>query len=126
MGHVSLATEHARAGDLREALDEYAMCLHEYARHGNYVHAVTTLRNLIEVLVAVGDDHGGSVLAAATSGDHLRPSHGVETARLSTVLAGVEQRVGAAHFSVWTVEGQLLDLAHAVQAATGLVDRHRS
>lgn len=126
VARVSLATEHARAGDFGEALDEYATCLHEYARHGNYVHAVVTLRSLVELLVAMGDDHGATVLAASTSGDHLRPSYGVETARLSTTLAAVEQRVGAAHFAVWTGEGQLLDLPQAVQVAADLVDRHRS
>jgi predicted ATPase/DNA-binding winged helix-turn-helix (wHTH) protein len=126
VARVSLATEHARAGDFREALDAYAVCLHEYARHGNFVHAVTTLRSLVELLVAIGDDHGATVVAGAASGDHLRPSYGVETVRLSTVLAAVEQRVGADHFATWTGEGRLLDLFQAVQAAADLVDRHRS
>jgi predicted ATPase/DNA-binding winged helix-turn-helix (wHTH) protein len=123
---VSLATEHARAGELRDALDAYATCLHEYSRHGNYVHAVTTLRSLVEVLVALGDDHGATVLAAATSGDHVRPSYGIETARLSTVITGVEQRAGASDFAAWTSEGRLLDLPEAVQLAADVVDRHRA
>jgi predicted ATPase/DNA-binding winged helix-turn-helix (wHTH) protein len=126
VARASLASEHARAGDVHNALDEYAVCLHEYARHGNFVHAVTTLRNLIEVLIAIGDDRGATILAAATSGDHLRPSYGVETTRLSAHLAAVEQRVGAAHFATWTGEGQLLDVPQAVQVAVDLIDGHRS
>ena len=125
VARVSLATEQARAGDFREALRTYAVCLHEYARHGNFVHAVTTVRNLIEVLVAVGDDHGAAVLAAATSGDGVRPSYGVETARLSRVVAGVAQRAGPKRFAAWSREGRLLDVRSAVQLAADLVDRHR-
>jgi hypothetical protein len=126
VARASLAAEHARAGNVSNAFDEYAICLQEYARHGNFVHAVTTLRNLIEVLIAVGDGHGATLLAAATSGDHLRPSYGVETTRLSTLLAAVEQRVGATNFATWTGEGLALDVPQAVQVAVDLVDGHRS
>ena len=126
VARASLAAEHARAGDMSDAFDEYAICLQEYARHGNYVHAVTTLRNLIEILVAVGDDHGATILAGATSGDHLRPSYGVETTRLSMLLAAVEQRVGAANFAIWTGDGLALDVPQAVQVAVDLVDVHRT
>lgn len=126
VARVSLATEHARAGNFGEALDEYAICLHEYARHGNFVHAVTTLRSLVDVLVAVGDDHGATVLATATSGDHVRPSYGAENARLSTSLAAVSQRAGAARIAKWTEEGKQLDLPQAVKAAAELVHHHRS
>ncbi len=66
VSRVSLAAELARAGEFRSALDAYSQCLREYSRHGNYVHAVTTLRNLIEALVAVGDDEGAAILAGAT------------------------------------------------------------
>ncbi len=125
VARVSLAREHARAGEFRKALDAYAVCLHEYARHGNFVHAVTTLRNLVEMLVAVGDDHGAAVLAAATSGDHLRPTYSVDAVRLSNMVAGIEQRAGMSHLVAWTAEGRLLDLPQAVQIAADLVDRHR-
>jgi predicted ATPase len=126
VARASLAAEHARVGDLRDAFDEYAICLQEYARHGNFVHAVTTLRNLIEVLVSVGDDHGATILAGATSGDHLRHSYGVETTRLSTVLAAVELRGGATDFAIWIGEGFALDVPQAVQVAIDLVEGHRS
>jgi predicted ATPase len=126
VARASLAAEHARAGDMTDAFDQYAICLQEYARHGNYVHAVTTLRNLIEVLVAAGDDRGATILAGATSGDHLRHSYGVETTRLSTLLAAVELRVGATDFAIWTGEGLALDVPQAVQVAVDLVEGHRS
>lgn len=126
MARVSLAAEHARVGQFEEAFQAYAACLHEYVRHGNFVHAVTTLRNLVELLVALGDDHGAAVLAAASSSEQLRPSYGTEMLRLSTVVDGIEQRVGASRFAEWSDEGSLLDLPRAVQTAADLIDRHRS
>jgi tetratricopeptide (TPR) repeat protein len=126
VARVSLATELARVGQFREALDLYAVCLRAYTRHGNFVHAVITLRSLVALLVAVGDDHGATVLAAATSGDQIRTSYGIETARLPTVVADIEQRVGPGHFALWTREGQSLDLPEAVQLATEVVDHHRT
>lgn len=126
VAQVSLATELARLGQFREALDLYAVCLRAYARHGNFVHAVITLRSLVTVLVAVGDDHGATVLAAATSGDQVRTSYGIETAQLPAVVADIEQRAGAVQFTIWTREGQSLDLPEAVQLATEVVDRHRT
>jgi hypothetical protein len=126
VARMSLAAEYARDGHFREALDAYAACLHEYVRHGNFVHAITTLRNLVEVLVAVGDDHAAAMLAAATSSDQQRASYGPEVVRLSTVVAGIEQRVGASCFREWTDEGRLLDLPRAVQMAAVLIDRHRT
>ena len=126
VARMSLAAEHARAGQLHQAMDVYSACLHEYVRHGNFVHAVTTLRNLVEVLVAVGDDRAGALLAAAMSSEQLRPSYGPEAMRLSTVVAGIERRVGASRFGEWTDEGRLLDLPQAVQMAADLIDRHRT
>lgn len=126
VARMSLAAEYARDGHFRQALDAYAACLQEYVRHGNFVHAITTLRNLVEVLVAVGDDHAAAMLAAATSSEQLRPSYGPEVVRLSTVVAGIEQRVGASCFSEWTDEGRVLDLPGAVQMAADLIDGYRT
>ena len=126
VARMSLAAEHARSGQLHQSLDAYSACLHEYVRHGNFVHAVTTLRNLVEVMVALGDDRAAALLAAATSNEHLRPSYGPEVVRLSTVVAGIEQRVGASRFGEWTDEGRLLGLPEAVEMAADLIDRHRT
>ena len=117
VSQVSLASELARAGSNRQALDAFAECLHDYARHGNYVHAVTSLRNMIEVLVAVGDDHGAAVIGVATSSDLLRQSYGPEAERLSDVLGSVERRVGPTRFAEWVIEGNGLGVATTVQFA---------
>ena len=124
VARMSLASEHARVGQLHKALEAYSACLHDYVRHGNYVHAVTTVRNLVELLAALGDDRGAVMLAVATSSTQLRPSYGPEMLRLSTVIDGIEQRVEAIRFGEWSAQGQQLDLPRAVQVAADLIDRH--
>ena len=80
----------------------------------------------MEVLVALGDDRAAALLVGATSSEQLRPSYGPEVVRLSTVVDGIERRVGAGGFGAWTDEGRLLDLPQAVQMAADLIDRHRT
>jgi predicted ATPase/DNA-binding winged helix-turn-helix (wHTH) protein len=126
VAQVSLAAEHTRSGRFADALDAYHDCLVDYARHGNFVHAVTTLRNLVAVLVAVGDDIGAAVIAAASSREGLRPSYGVEALRLQNAMALIEQRLGEERFAVATAEGRSLDVVEAVQVAVQLVDGHRN
>ena len=49
-----------------------------------------------------------------------------EMARLSAVVAGLEQRAGAGCFAEWCAQGRQLDLPQAVQLAVELVERHSS
>lgn len=126
VSRVSLAAELTRSGEFRAALDTYSQCLREYSRHGNYVHAVTALRNLIETLVAIGDDEGAAILAGATADDRLRPSYGPESERLGDVAAGVEARLGAQRAADRVSEGRELDVPAAVRRAIELVECHRA
>ncbi len=126
VARVSLAAELARSGRFAEALDAYATSLNAYARDGNYVHALTTLRNLVETLVAIGDDDSAIVLATATTTDHLRPSYGAEAVRLSAVVAEIEARVDSNRFRDRSGEGRGLDVIEAVRAAVAIIARHRN
>lgn len=121
---LSLATEHSRRGDHAEALAVYAECLTGFERHGNLVHAVTTLRNLAELLVTLGEVHLATLLAGATSSDDLRPSYGDEAARLPDALAGVRQQVGEEPFLAWLAEGAAAGLDGAIRLAGEQVRRH--
>ena len=125
VAQLSLAVQYAQAGNMRMALDVYSECLHDHVRHGNYVHAVTTLRGLVEVLVSAGDDHSAAVVAAATSNASLRPSYGPEIERLESVVSDLERRVGAPRFADWAGEGRLLDVPAAVRLAAHRVDLRR-
>ena len=125
VAQLSLAVQYARTGNVMMALDVYSECLHDHVRHGNYVHAVTTLRGLVEVLVAAGDDHGAAVVAAATSSASLRPSYGSEIEGLESAVIDLERRVGAPRFADWAGEGRLLDVPAAVRLAAHRVDLRR-
>jgi len=115
---VSLASAYTRAGMHRQALEAFGECLYASGRHGNYVHAVTSLRNLVEVLAVVGDDHGASIIGAAMSSDLVRKSYGPEADRLADVLDLVERRAGPAQFAEWVLEGSALGVAATVQFAS--------
>ena len=114
---ASLAVEFVRAGEPRHALDVFAECLEAYARHGNYVHAVTSLRNMVALLAEVGDDRGAAIIGIATSNEHLRTSFGPEAGRLADVLAAIEQRVGTTAFAECTLAGNNLTVETATQFA---------
>ena len=117
----SAASEMARSGDLAGALSMYGECLRDSVRHGNFVHAVTTVRNLIECLVAVGADEGAAELAGATSRPELRASHGVEAERLHEVVDGLRGRLGTARFDEIHAAGQELVVDDAVRRAIAII-----
>ena len=122
----SLAAEYSRAGAQRPAIDVFADCLRDYSRHGNFVHAVTTLRNLVVVLVAVGEDRGAAILGAAATNPRLRPSYGPEWAQLAAQLSALEARVGPTLFAEWSAQGRRFDVDQALNIALELVDQRRS
>jgi len=122
----SLATEYSRAGAQRQAIDIFANCLRDYSRHGNFVHAVTSLRNLVVVLVAIGEDRGATILGAAATNPRLRPSYGTEWAQLDALLSTLETRVGPTLFAEWSTHGRRLDVDQALNIALELVEQRRS
>ena len=50
VSRVSLAAEHARAGEVQLALAGYADACAAFRRHGNHTHAITAIRDLITFL----------------------------------------------------------------------------
>ena len=123
---TSLATEHARAGDIQLALTTYSRALVEFRRHGNTTHAVTAMRNLVGLLADLGDDRGAVNLAGALSDPRLRVSYGAEAEHISSVLKDAEARVGDGEFRRWFDAGRALDVDGAMRLATDLVAALRS
>ena len=122
----SLATVHARTGSVRAAYEVYSACLRGYLRHGNVVHAVTTVRNLVSLLHADGDLRGAAVLGVATTNDELRPTYGSESQHLDAVLGEVASTVPPDRYASWVAEGGSLDLDGVVLRAAAIVDAHLS
>ncbi|MFN3215475.1 MAG: ATP-binding protein [Acidimicrobiales bacterium] len=121
VSQLALGMEHLRNGDLDRSLEPFAICLHDHARHGNLVHAVTTLRNLVEVLVALGDDEAAVSIGAAATDEALRPSYGAEAERLTAILAEARRRVGDETYERWAAAG--FTLPQALRAAAVAVER---
>ena len=126
VARMNLAIEHARAGDFAAALDASADALRDYLRHGNSIHAVTAMRNLVGMFEALGDDRGATLLGGAMSRRDLRASFGAEADQISEVLERVERRVGVGCFTDWFEQGRALAVDAALRAAVELVDQHRT
>ena len=120
----SLATVHARTGAVEAAYEVYSACLRGYLRHGNVVHAVTTVRNLVGLLHADGDHHGAVVLGVATTNDELRPTYGSESDHLDAVLGDVASTAPPDRYASWVAEGGRLDLDEVVLRAASIVEAH--
>jgi tetratricopeptide (TPR) repeat protein len=123
---MSLATELARAGERDKALDAYADCLHGYLRHGNLVHALTAVREVVEPLADSGETVAAVQLAAATFGDGHRVSYGPQAERLPAVVERLRRSVGDDSFEAWWSTGAALGLYEAVRLAASAIDRRRA
>ena len=121
----SLGFEYAKLGAHEIALDVFADCLRGHHRHGNLVHAVTTLHNMLESMAAGGDDEGAAVVAGAVSSNPLRKGLGYESPRVAQVLHGVERRSGATRFAEWTERGRLLDVEQTMRYAGERIGNRR-
>ncbi len=125
VARMSLATELSRAGERDKALDTYADCLHGYLRHGNLVHALTAVREVIEPLKESGDTMTAIQLAAATSGDTRRVSFGPQAERLPAVIEHLRGSVDVESFEKWWAAGAALGLYDAVRLAATALDRRQ-
>ncbi len=123
VARMSLATELSRAGERDQALDTYADCLHGYLRHGNLVHALTALREIVEPLGDSGDIMNAIQLAAATSDDRERVSYGAQAERLPAIIEHLRESVDDDRFDEWWAAGAGLGLYDAVRLAAAALDR---
>lgn len=118
----SLAAEHARCNRFDAAYRVYADCFRGYLRHGNLVHAVTTVRNLVSLLHADRRSALAATLGTAVTADGLRQSYGDETARLGTLLADLEASSAPEQFTEWRAAGEQLDLLGTIRLALDAVE----
>jgi len=121
----SLAGCHARAGRFVDALDVYRECLHDSLRHGNMVHSVSTIRNLIEPLAVAGAPRGAAELLGAVGRPELRRNYGKEAERQRAVAADLEQRLGRSVFEDCMATGGHLPIEAAVRRSIELIDELR-
>ena len=123
VGESSLANELARAGFQQHALEVYAACLDGHRRHGNLVHAVTTLRNLAGWLATIGEYRDAAIIGAAVSRPGLRQTDGRDADDQASTDESIGQQVGASLADEWAATGRELDLVAAIEHA-GTAVRH--
>jgi predicted ATPase/DNA-binding winged helix-turn-helix (wHTH) protein len=98
---VSMLSLRARTGDPAAALASFGPVLAGYRRSGDVSHSVTAMRNLIDLLVRIGDDEVAMELLAALSAESVKSSFGEEAQRLDLARETVAARVGSATLERW-------------------------
>jgi predicted ATPase/DNA-binding SARP family transcriptional activator len=120
---VSLASLCGRTGEEDRAIRLFSEVIVHWRRLGDWTHQLTTLRNLVELLVHVDANEPAAVLHAAVV-DASPPTFGEEADRLATAGAELERRLGPDRLAAATTRGQLLQpgqmIDHALDALEGL------
>lgn len=105
INRVSLAAAAARTGDPASAKSRFREVLENFRRAGNVTHAVTTLRNLIPLLVGQHDDEVAMKLLGALTGDEVKSTYGQEAQQIDACQQTVIGRVGASRVDEWLAAG---------------------
>lgn len=90
---VSLASLTGRRGDPEQAIGLFRRTIAHWRSLGAYTQQLTTLRNLVDLLVRVGADEPAAVLHGAVRAA-ATPSFGAEAARLAAAWDELERRLG--------------------------------
>jgi predicted ATPase len=116
---ISLTSVRARTGDPEAAQRAFSSILAACRRNGNLTHAVTVLRNLVELLVRLGDDELAMIVLGAVSNHGARSPYGDEAVRLDEARRTVEARSGLTTVERWLAKGGSRGapwaLAHAIE-----------
>jgi hypothetical protein len=121
-----LATVLARRGESDAALDAYATGIGEAIDYGNSTHAATILRNLVALLVDMGDSRSASILLGALDGDGVKATYGSEARRLSAAHGALATIGSSRERDQWIAQGASLRLDEALLAARAAVKALRS
>lgn len=116
-----------RHGDPDVALEQYAEALRLWRDAGAEGLVLTTLRNLVVLLVRVGADAAATTVHTATEQHASRPSYGDEHRRMLDALAVARERLGASAASAVEAGAAVADLREASGIAlAAILDVQRS
>jgi hypothetical protein len=121
---LNLAIALTKLGQHGDALEAFAVTIGDMLRYANYTDGYTMLRGVVDLLAAIGDDRGATVVAVTTLGDEL-PEPEYQAGRVAGLLTEIRDRVGDARFAAWSEEGRGLAVDDALLRAAALVDQHR-
>ena len=118
---VSLASLRTRTGDQTRAVELFAEVIALWRQLGDWTHQITTLRNLVELLVGLGLDEPAAVLHGAVGG-MSPPSFGAEADRLDDAWIVLEERLGADPAGEAAERGRHLGPAEIVDASLVILE----
>lgn len=123
VARTSLATVLNRNGDTDGALAVLADSLRESRRNGNLVHAVTAMRNLVDMLVRA-DRHRDAVVvwAGAATADGVS-SYGIESAMVRDAVSRAGNQLGVTVFEQCRQDGERMGAHGALDHAIDVVVR---
>jgi predicted ATPase/DNA-binding winged helix-turn-helix (wHTH) protein len=120
---VSLAALTARHGDPFESLHQHRAVLVSACRDGNLTHGVTAARNVVDLLVRMGEDESAMRLFGALSAPGIAPGYGADANRLASARASAGQRVGEETLGRWVADGALgASPRDAIQLAVAVLE----
>lgn len=115
---VTSASLRARHGDPFEALPVFADLVGHWRRSGSWPQQWTTLRNLAELLVRIGDDEAAIAMASAVRVQQGDGSvFGTESERLGRAMATARRRLGSDRFRSARERGATMTRQQVVDGA---------
>ena len=117
MSSLSATTLRARSGALDEAARGFVALLDHFGAGGDPSHLVTTVRNLVTLLVRLGHHRVASTLLGAVDDATGPPSYGPEAERLAVAVEECQRALGPREFERMLARGRSRPLADAVAAA---------
>jgi predicted ATPase/DNA-binding SARP family transcriptional activator len=121
---VSLATLHARHGDLATAFRYYHQVISQWRQAGTWTPQWVTLRTLIDLLTRAGACHDAATLyGAATSASNGAPPYGADADRLRQTAALLRDHLTDTEFRSCIGKGEQLDGAQVIDLALDAIAR---
>lgn len=117
VAELSALAARTRVGDIDEARAAFVPVLANYRRTQSMTHAVTALRNLVELLVRARQDETAMTLLGALSNPDVKATYGAESDRLDAARDTVAGRVDDDVVAAWIAEGAVHDPLWAVDHA---------
>lgn len=121
VAELSALAARGRVHDVDAARAAFVPVLKHYRRIRSLTHAITALRNLVELLVRAGDDETAMVLLGAVSTPHVKSTYGVESQRLGEARSTVEERTEPGRVEEWIAHGAAHDPIWAIDHAVGVL-----
>jgi len=121
---VSIASVLGRHGDLKRALRSFRDVVDRWRRTGNWMQQWTTLRNLGDLFVRLGEDELAALFHGATVRDEdVASVYGPEAARLERARRLLDERLGTASLRTLLTRGRLMTGEDCIALAAREIDR---